>query len=364
MLIISVAKSNGPEAASQRALASMPGVFVANVKIPLDNGRTREVDGIVLSPTGIFVIEAKGFKANTPASGPLEVPFNGPWSIGGLTAEFHGGDDTPATQARKSAQTLAGFLRRETTVKQFVSAAVSITAPEATMAKGPVLVGDVAVCLDHDLPRGLSMLRQERLTALDAVRILDALRLAPSIVPTREAIDAEWAAAKANADEGWPALRAMREARRAREAAGSGTVVPFPVKMPAAVPGTPVEPQDAPSLASALFGPLVFLALIAGVIAALIFGLTRIGPEMHEADAAFHDVIVAEFPKAEPDWNTASCREADDSSKFPGVGSGQFHCRVEEPLSKKSARRFLAVIYREDDEWRTYSTNASRLDRD
>lgn len=196
MLIVNVSKPNGPEQAVQRHLKDLPGVLVGNPKVPVPGGQSCETDALLITPYGVLVVEAKGFKRDAPASGVLEVPFNGPWSIGGHLAEFYGHKEAPSVQARQAAQRFVGYLRETIATRQFISAIVSVSAKDASMPGGPVALGDVTVALDQDLPRAVEMAfsarRRPSPVSLDeAWRILNALGLSSSLMPTREAVAAE-----------------------------------------------------------------------------------------------------------------------------------------------------------------------------
>jgi hypothetical protein len=62
------------------------GLALLNVNIP-DKTTTRQVDGLLFLPTGLAVLEVKGFTA--PQSGRLVIPPNGPWLVEGEPAAIH-----------------------------------------------------------------------------------------------------------------------------------------------------------------------------------------------------------------------------------------------------------------------------------
>lgn len=343
MLIIALEKSNGPEVASQRALDAVPGVFLANAKIPLGGGRTREVDGIAITTTGIVVVEAKGFKKGSPSSGELQIPFNGPWEIGGQVADFHGGD-LPSTQARKSAQTLAGHLRKTTRSTQFVSAAVSLTAREATMAQGPALVGDVVVSLDRDLPRALAMLRPSRVTASEVLDVIKALQVSPRLVPDLADIEAEWAK---DPRTKWSGRNVKVDfsnpepVTAPRSPKTSWNPAPYSKPVPPYRPGPPA-PKVRRSATKGLFRLLVWAVLIGivGTIGAVACDVTG-GIGAGKAEAAFKTYLAEDYPKAKPNWDTVECHE--------GEGTDMWYCEVDEFETKKSARRLGGHVFPRDD---------------
>lgn len=62
------------------------GLALLNVNIP-DKGTTRQVDGLLFLPTGLAVLEVKGF--TTTQAGLLTIPPNGPWLVEGEPAAIH-----------------------------------------------------------------------------------------------------------------------------------------------------------------------------------------------------------------------------------------------------------------------------------
>ncbi|SFW11903.1 Nuclease-related domain-containing protein [Amycolatopsis australiensis] len=62
------------------------GLALLNVNIP-DKRSTRQVDGLLFLPTGLAVLEVKGF--TTPQTGTLVIPPNGPWLVDGQPAAIH-----------------------------------------------------------------------------------------------------------------------------------------------------------------------------------------------------------------------------------------------------------------------------------
>ncbi|MEV6874223.1 nuclease-related domain-containing protein [Amycolatopsis sp. NPDC051128] len=65
---------------------AIDGLALLNVNIP-DKATTRQVDGLLFLPTGLAVLEVKGFTA--PQSGRLVIPPNGPWLVGNESAAIH-----------------------------------------------------------------------------------------------------------------------------------------------------------------------------------------------------------------------------------------------------------------------------------
>lgn len=64
----------------------LPGLALVNVNVP-DKTATRQVDALVFTPSGLIVVEVKGF--TRPQAGALTVPPNGPWLVDGEPAAIH-----------------------------------------------------------------------------------------------------------------------------------------------------------------------------------------------------------------------------------------------------------------------------------
>ncbi|UOZ03390.1 nuclease-related domain-containing protein [Amycolatopsis sp. WQ 127309] len=65
---------------------AIDGLALLNVNIP-DKSTTRQIDGLLFLPTGLAVLEVKGF--TTPQAGMLTIPPNGPWLVEGEPAAIH-----------------------------------------------------------------------------------------------------------------------------------------------------------------------------------------------------------------------------------------------------------------------------------
>ncbi|MDX3192723.1 NERD domain-containing protein [Streptomyces sp. MN03-5084-2B] len=86
---------SGAEAKLRKLLAgwthgtdhAIGGLALLNVNLP-DKNTTRQVDGLLFLPTGLAVLEVKGF--TTPQSGRLAIPPNGPWLVEGEPAAIYG----------------------------------------------------------------------------------------------------------------------------------------------------------------------------------------------------------------------------------------------------------------------------------
>uniref|UniRef100_UPI003F493E16 nuclease-related domain-containing protein n=1 Tax=Amycolatopsis sp. CA-082387 TaxID=3239918 RepID=UPI003F493E16 len=65
---------------------AIDGLAMLNINIP-DKSTTRQVDGLLFLPTGLAVLEVKGFTA--PQIGTLMIPPNGPWLVDGQPAAIH-----------------------------------------------------------------------------------------------------------------------------------------------------------------------------------------------------------------------------------------------------------------------------------
>src|SRR5699024_9823455 len=64
----------------------LPRLALVNVNVP-DKNTTRQVDALLFTPTGLIVIEIKGF--TRPQAGTLTVPANGPWRVDDEPAALH-----------------------------------------------------------------------------------------------------------------------------------------------------------------------------------------------------------------------------------------------------------------------------------
>ncbi len=69
----------------------MPGLLLANVNVAERGDRgSRQVDGILISPHGLVVLEVKGFTRTQP--GTVHAPLNGTWTVDGQPAAIYSSD--------------------------------------------------------------------------------------------------------------------------------------------------------------------------------------------------------------------------------------------------------------------------------
>lgn len=408
MLIVNASAPKGPEIAVQRHLKPLTGVLIGNAKIPRDNGEAREVDAIVLTPTRVFVVEAKGFKGSTANTGVLEVPLNGDWTIGGEVAQFYG-KDWPNVQARQSAQTLAGLLQSQTSIRSFVTAIASISAKSAEIPGGPLLLADVMVCMDHTLPEAVSTMPvlgrvNKPITPDHVFETLRALRLPERMWPTRERVEQEWAKAPQQtpqrAQKATPStsprsgqvgpaasgeertfeqIMAEARARRGGKTPQEQTAEilrklgvgqpgqkagPNVQRLAAVVNGQPmrgmVNPEPVPAATKppasnkdAAIGCLMLL----GIAAVLIFGMKFLwgavfngDDEMDRAEATFMSAVTTKYPKVDLTQDTMVCRRGEKSALFEDT---DFFCDI---YGKRGDRtvKFNGVI---TSDLRVYSLN-------
>lgn len=83
------------------ALEATPGVMLTNFRVMRGRGN-REVDALVVTPAGVFVVEVKG----TGATGWLHAPANGNWTVGDDPAPFSGTPANPGDQADRAAKSV------------------------------------------------------------------------------------------------------------------------------------------------------------------------------------------------------------------------------------------------------------------
>jgi hypothetical protein len=151
-------------------LARVPGgLALMGVVLPGRGGR--EIDALVVRPDRVVTIEAKG----TGLSGPVTIPANGPWLIGGQEADFAGGPN-PLNQTRVQAQRLRG-LCNEAGVRVGFIPAIAVVVGAVELEPHDVAGGVSATDLDH-LDKALDRLGAgRRLTRADVRRFLALLDL-------------------------------------------------------------------------------------------------------------------------------------------------------------------------------------------
>lgn len=124
------------ERAMMAALRESAGVLLVGFLVSRGH-QTRELDGIVLTRSGITVIEVKG----TTRSGVLRFAANAPWTIDGQEWDVPGGVN-PVHQARRGAQLLRQLCAESAIQTGFVDAVVAISGPVTLVGTG---VGDTPV---------------------------------------------------------------------------------------------------------------------------------------------------------------------------------------------------------------------------
>lgn len=164
------------------ALADQPGVLLVNALVT-SGRRTREVDGIWIHPESTMVIEAKG----TSLAGLVRSHLNGPWSIGGVEADFAGGAN-PLVQARKAAQYLRQALHDGE--GGFIAAVVAVSGSNVVCE--PHLQGDLAVTATAQLARVRALnLPGAGFHVDDVYSLLRSLDLPDAWLPAAEALAGE-----------------------------------------------------------------------------------------------------------------------------------------------------------------------------
>lgn len=162
------APGSSAEEALTKALEGGSGVLLRNFLVT--SGRSvREVDTILLMPSGIATVEVKG----TRRSGEVTPSLNGPWKIGGAEADFSGGPN-PIPQARKSAQLTRAMLGASHLEVGFVLPVVCVVGKGVQVRTWTV--GDTLTCAPDGLLAGLEDAFDGRgLSAEDALAVLRCL---------------------------------------------------------------------------------------------------------------------------------------------------------------------------------------------
>jgi hypothetical protein len=160
------------------ACQHLPGVLILGAVVT-SGPKSREVDAILLTPTGLFAIEAKG----TNQSGQVETSPNGTWTIGEERADFAGGAN-PLRQARRAAQMLRAMLSDADVDSPFIPAIVAVSGDDIDLP--PSRVGDTwATSVEH-LAATLLRQRPQRVSLADAGAILAVLEVNADTVDLAE----------------------------------------------------------------------------------------------------------------------------------------------------------------------------------
>ena len=134
-------ETNRGERIFQSHIKDHPGVMLANVNVP--NGAspgafTREVDGVVITPAGMYTVEVKGLRAR----GVLHTSRMDAWLVveGDLTVPMMG---RPHAQALTHSKYLASFLKETGVVSGWVQAVLVIVGDGIVLPEGvEVLTAD------------------------------------------------------------------------------------------------------------------------------------------------------------------------------------------------------------------------------
>jgi len=177
-----------------RALSPYAGIVVTGYK-PVQNGQVRDLDLIVIFPSGVLAIEGKGSYGKT---GELHWNINGSWDIGGDRTAFK---PRPNEQVRKAAQLLKSGTWAGEPVH--VSEAVVVCGEGVTLTQRiggelrehPIqeMYEDGWVCLPDGLVLVLIRLRdlaaqrrRAKITGEVALRLLAKMNLDPELLPTKK----------------------------------------------------------------------------------------------------------------------------------------------------------------------------------
>jgi hypothetical protein len=184
---VHIVNAGGTPKRSERQLRdacrNLPGILVLNAIVNGAHGRVRELDGVIITPTGVFSVEVKG----TQLTGTVSTDANRAWTIGGTEADFYGsGPDSsnPLRQARTGAQALAALLRDQKVEAGFVASVVAIAGNSLTLA--PHLVGDTHVVTTRDIHTALASGKSRPLTVETVTAVCAALGVD---VPTAAILD-------------------------------------------------------------------------------------------------------------------------------------------------------------------------------
>jgi hypothetical protein len=336
MLIVNAGTPNGPEKAVQRALAPYSGVLVSGLKVLKSRGeRQSESDGVLVTPTGIYVIEAKGFKRDAPRTGLLTPYQNGSWTLDGTKAQFYG-DKAPDDQARNAAQQVKGHLVEKTSVRAFINGAVSIAAGnDCKMPERYVRFGDVVCAMSRDLPEALGVFKATAITPEQAWEVINSFGVSPvEMSVTLADLRAEWTKNRLLPTSSTPAAHTvttgptfedMRLARQAQRAERDRNVVPLFAGAPAAPATASVvdEPEGvttaaASSTRSTGLGCFAFLLIAAVLFTVGWHGLRWLGQDdrVEQSEEVFLQIVEDTYPNADVKADTVACREGERSALF------------------------------------------------
>lgn len=166
MLTIHTEKTVGrSEKQLANACKNANGVLITGALVKENNGRTREIDAVFITPQGVFTAEAKG----TKLSGTVVPQANRDWMINGIKADFYGGAN-PLRQGRTAAQVLVNLLRENGVAVGYITAMVTIGGANVELA--PTWVGDVLVTETSQIVEAL-----EKIEKKNPIGLADAKKL-------------------------------------------------------------------------------------------------------------------------------------------------------------------------------------------
>lgn len=149
------------------ACQHLPGVLVLGAMVGTGS-RLREIDAVLLSPTGLFTVEAKG----TRQAGVVATHVNQPWTVDGQPAAFAGGAN-PLRQARQGAQMLRAALDAADVDSPFIPAIVAVSGDDVDLP--PTALGDTWATSVPNLAATLLRQRSTTISSSSAAAILDAI---------------------------------------------------------------------------------------------------------------------------------------------------------------------------------------------
>ena len=149
------------------ACRHLPGVLVLGAHATAGS-RTREIDAVLLSPTGLYTIEAKG----TRQAGTVTAHANEPWTVDGQPADFAGGPN-PLRQGRGAAQCLRAALNAAGVATPFIPALIVVSGDQVDLP--PTRLGDTWATSVANLPATLLRQRTDRVGLATAAQVLTTL---------------------------------------------------------------------------------------------------------------------------------------------------------------------------------------------
>lgn len=186
--VVTILESWGP------GLYHLPGLTLVNVNVP-DKATTRQVDALLFTPSGLIVVEVKGF--TRPQAGQLTVPPNGPWLVDGDTAAVHTlAGANPGEQCKAGVYAAkAAFAKIDGGGDAFVVGLVVLVTRDRQLTLGDTSRAGTGIHVALGTNRNLRRLmhrQNERRTcwSADGVRAAcDALALAPLAPAHSELLD-------------------------------------------------------------------------------------------------------------------------------------------------------------------------------